>query len=221
MRITIGIADDHISFLQSMSLLIESFAQMQISLQAVDGKDLLQKLSLSGDLPQVCLIDVNMPVLSGPETVKQLTHEFPGIRTIAMSMEEDDASLIKMLHNGCRGWWLKYQTPEELDSAIHEVLDHGYYNADPLNVYHRRLAKDSPQPPTVAQGQPEGPGLQLNEDELRLWQLSASDLSPDLIRDRMGLSEERLRSLQEQLYQKLHVRSRLGACLEAIRRNIT
>lgn len=207
MPLLIGIADDHLSFLQSMSLLIGSFPNMEIILQAHDGQDLLDKLSRSSTRPQICLVDVNMPVLDGPGTMLQLSRDYPEIKTLALSMQENDAALIRMLRAGCRGWWLKYFTPDELERAIREVHQSGFYNADPLNVYHRRQSNYIN----------EGP-IHLTEEERRLLQLSCSELPTDEIDKRLSLPDPQRHSLYNNLYEKLHVRSRLGIAMEGFRR---
>jgi DNA-binding NarL/FixJ family response regulator len=208
MTVQIGIADDHAPFLQSISLLINSFSHMQVILQARNGEELLEKLSRTATKPQICLIDVNMPLLDGPGTVAQLGRDYPDIRTIALSMEDDDVALIRMLKAGCRSWWLKYFAPDELEKAIEEVLRSGFYNADPLNVYHRR------QPAYTNDDE-----LYLTDPERLLLQLSCSDLSGDGIDERLDLPDQQRRALYNSLYEKLHVRSRPGAAMEGIRRS--
>jgi DNA-binding NarL/FixJ family response regulator len=209
MTILIGIADDHQSFLTSISLLINSFSGMRVVLQAHDGQDLLDKMAISLTMPVICLIDVNMPVLNGPVTALKMAAVYPGIRTMAMSMEEDDGRLISMLTAGCRGWWPKHFNPEALEQAILELHQTGYYNADPFNIAFRQEP-----------GYTYVHNITLSREERQLLELSCTPFTLEEIRISMGLREDSLHDLYQTLYARLHVRTRIGAVLEAMRRGI-
>jgi DNA-binding NarL/FixJ family response regulator len=209
MTILIGIVDDHHSFRTSMSMLINSFPGMSVVLQAQDGQDLLDKLLVAEVVPAICLIDVNMPILNGPATASKMAIAHPGIKSLAMSMEEEDSRLISMLRSGCRGWWPKHFTPEALERAILEVHETGYYNADPLNIAFRY----GPDYVYAA-------GAELSVRERQLLELCCTLYTEEEIRIILGISDVFLHELIYSVYAKLHVRSRLGAVLEAIRRGI-
>ena len=97
MKITIGIADDHTLFLKSLSTLINSFPSFRVVLEALNGEDLLSKLRTANPIPDILLLDVNMPVLNGIRTSARITREHPNIKTIALSMKSDDTTVIGML----------------------------------------------------------------------------------------------------------------------------
>src|SRR5690348_10792819 len=107
MTITIGIADDHMLFLRSLSTLINSNPAFEVILEAVNGEDLLAQLGPGKPLPDILLMDVNMPVLNGIKTAERITKEHPSIRTVALSMKADDTSIISMLKAGCCAYLLK------------------------------------------------------------------------------------------------------------------
>src|SRR5580692_4944277 len=107
MKITIGIVDDHQLFLKSLSLLISSFPDFSIVIEALNGKDLIEKLEAKEIIPDILLIDVNMPVMDGLTTVKYLTEHYPVIKTVALSMKDDDATIIGMIKAGCCAYLLK------------------------------------------------------------------------------------------------------------------
>ena len=210
MTINIGIADDHQLFLKSVSILIESFPGYKISVDALNGEILLKKLGQVKLLPDIILLDVNMPVMDGPKTAAALSEKFPAVKLVALSMKEDDASVIKMIKNGCCAYLLKDIHPDELEKALMEVHKTGYYNADVSNIRYRRLIMK----------QQEEEKLHLSDRELVFLKLACSDLPYKNIAEKMHLAERTIDGYRESIFQKLNVQSRVGMVLEALRRNL-
>jgi DNA-binding NarL/FixJ family response regulator len=207
--IQIGIADDHQLFLKSLSLLISTMQRYHIAVEALNGRDLINKIKMSGVIPDVIFIDVGMPVMDGPGTAAYLNENYPQIKMIALSMKDDDMTIIRMLRAGCCAYLLKDIHPDELEKALHEVYTKGYYNADAFNVNYRRLilkARENDQ-------------LSFSAKEQQFLQLACSDLTYKQIASQMFLSERTIDGYRESLFEKLNVKSRTGMVLEAIRRN--
>ena len=101
MKINIGIVDDHQLFLKSLSVLIESFPTFNIVIDALNGEGLLAKLESATTLPDILLLDVNMPVMDGARTAAAINLKYPEIKMVALSMKDDDVSVIKMIKAGC------------------------------------------------------------------------------------------------------------------------
>lgn len=210
MKISIGIADDHQLFLKSLSILLESFPCFHIVVDAVNGEMLLKKLKVLKELPDVLLLDVNMPVMDGPKTAQAISDAYPQIRLVALSMKDDDASVIKMIKAGCCAYLLKEIHPDELERALLEVHKTGYYNADVSNIRYRKLILH----------QQEEEKLQLSQRELHFLNLACSDLTYRQIAEQMHLAERTIDGYRESLFQKLNVQSRVGMVLEALRRGL-
>src|SRR4249919_1742685 len=139
MNITLGIADDHQLFLKSLSLLISSLEDFTIIIEAMNGKDLIEKLEIKKKEPDIILLDVNMPVMDGRQTAEYLSTKYPAIKLVALSMKDDDATIISMIKAGCCAYLLKDIHPEDLNKALHEIHKKGYYNSDASNINYRRL----------------------------------------------------------------------------------
>ena len=209
MKITIGIADDHQLFLKSLSILVESFKTFTILVDALNGEMLLKKLETLKELPDLILLDVNMPVMDGPATAKIISEKYPRIKLVALSMKDDDTSVINMIRAGCCAYLLKEIHPNELEKALNEVYKTGYYNADISNLRYRRLL--------THQKEEE---LHLTDREREFLKLACSDLTYRQIADKMHLSERTIDGYRESLFQKLSVQSRVGMVLEALRRGL-
>ena len=210
MSINIAIADDHQLFLKSISILMESFPSFSIVADAVNGDILLKKLALLPQLPDIIILDVNMPVMDGPKTAAIISEKYPQVKLVALSMKEDDTSVIQMIRAGCCAYLLKDIHPDELEKALHEVHLNGYYNADISNIRYRRLLMK----------QKEDEKLHLTERELTFLKLACSDLTYKQIASQMHLAERTIDGYRESLFEKLAVQSRVGMVLEALRRNL-
>src|SRR5580658_6324282 len=141
MKISIGLADDHQLFLSSLSLLVDNLPEFQIVLQALNGKECLQKISALPTPPDILILDDKMPVMDGCQTAKTISSEYPGIKIVALSMKSDDYSIINMLKAGCCAYLLIDIHPNELEQALIQINQHGYYNADAANINYRRLIR--------------------------------------------------------------------------------
>jgi DNA-binding NarL/FixJ family response regulator len=207
MKIAVGIVDDHQLVLKSLGTLLESFNTFIIVLEALNGKEALDKLRMLSQPPDIVLVDVDMPVMNGFETVKMMQQQYPGTRTVALSMKEDDTSIINMVRAGCCAYLLKDIHPAELEKALHQIHEKGYYNADASNINFRRLMiKASSQS-----------GLQLTEKERNFLRLACSDKTYKQIALEMHLSERTIDGYREALFEKLNVQSRVGMAIETIR----
>jgi DNA-binding NarL/FixJ family response regulator len=208
MKTLIGMVDDHQLFLKSLSLMVESFNQFEVVVEALNGKDLQEKLNGKNQVPDMMLIDVNMPVMDGIETATLLNEKYPAMKLIALSMNDKDQSLIKMFKAGCCAYLLKDIHPTELEKALNQIKENGYYNADMGNVNFRRLLMKAGEKPEVT----------LTDRELQFLKLACSDFTYKKIADEMNLSERTIDGYRESLFEKFHVQSRVGLVLEALRK---
>ncbi|RYY31481.1 MAG: response regulator transcription factor [Chitinophagaceae bacterium] len=208
MKIKVGIADDHLLFLKSLSQLIDSFPDFQVVVDAMNGEALLTQLNKMPDLPDIILLDVDMPVFDGKDTAKIISETYPLIKMIALSMKDDDTSVINMILNGCSAYLLKEIHPSELERALLAVHNTGYYNTD---VSAGRLRK-------IIMNRNSGDDVKLSTKEKVFLQLACSDLTYKEIALRMSLSERTIDGYREGLFEKLNVQSRVGMVLEALRR---
>lgn len=208
MKLTIGIVDDHQLFSKSLSLMLEKMENYEVILEAENGKDLQAKLRNEKLLPQILLVDVNMPLMNGVETATWMTENHPQCKLIALTTNDSDKSIIQMIKAGCYAYLLKDIHPLELHKALQEVWNKGYYNADQSNINFRRLL------------QAERDALKLTDNELRFLTLACSDLTYKQIAHEMNLSERTIDGYRDSLFQKLKVQSRVGMALEAIRKEL-
>jgi len=207
-KINIGIVDDHQLFLKSLSLMLHTFKDYQVVLEAFNGKDLQEKIKSIKSVPDIILLDVNMPIMNGLETAKWLNENFPSIKIVALSMNDDDHIIIGMIKAGCCAYLMKDTHPNELEKALNEINLKGCYNGDASNINYRRLLKA------------EQDNIVLSEKEKIFLQYVCSELTYKEIAARMNLSERTIDGYRENMFHKFNVQSRVGLCLESLRRKI-
>lgn len=206
---TVAIADDHRLIAESLSYLINDSPEFRVILLANNGKLLLEALEKSGNLPDICILDINMPVLNGVETAREISNRFPDIKLLALSMNDDEASVIQMIRAGCRGYLLKDCTQAELHKALHEIFTKGFYYSDFVTgklvhtIHKEEKAAD--------------PGIRLTDREMEFIRYAASEMTYKEIALTMKLSERTIDGYREALFEKLQVKSRVGLVLYAIR----
>ena len=204
-KINIGLVDDHQLFSKSLSLLLSTFENFKVVIDAVNGKDLQVKMAVTPVVPHIMLIDVSMPVMDGEQTTEWLHLVYPNIRLVALSMDDDEATIIKMLKAGCCAYLFKDIHPNDLEHALQEVHRAGYYN--PAINFQKLM--DRKEPVSF-----------LNEKESEFLKLACSELTYKEVAKKMSVSERSIDGYREALFEKLNVQSRTGMALEAIRRGL-
>ncbi len=125
-NITIAIAEDHAKMRAMISSLLKGFG-FKVVIEAPHGKELIEQLSQLELLPDVCLLDINMPVMKGFETACRIRAEYPEIKIAALTANKDIDSLVNMLKNGASSYLVKSSDPSEWKDAISSLVNKGYY----------------------------------------------------------------------------------------------
>lgn len=206
MKGTIGIVDDQQLFLKTVGMFVNTFPDFEVILYASNGPDLLRKLKTQNPLPDILLIDVNMPEMEGAEIVSTIKKTYPSIKMAALSMMEDSQNVIRMIKAGCCAYLLKNMNPNELELALKEILLRGFYNTYVTNMcYQEMFNKES---------------IDLKDREREFLELACSDLTYQQIASKMFLSIKTIDGYRAALFEKFQVKSRVGLVLEAIRQNV-
>ncbi len=207
MIIKIGIVDDHVLFTKSLTLLLNSFDNVKVIVDAINGKDLKNKLLHLDMVPDIMLVDVNMPIMNGIATTAWLREAYPTIKPVALSTDDNDRSVLGMIKAGCCAYLLKDTDPDNLEKALNEIYTTGFFNSDTLHLNLNRVMNN-----TLA--------AELTDKEVELLKYSATDLTYKEIAIQMDVNPKTLDGWRDVLFQKLHVQSRIGLVLEALRRKL-
>lgn len=129
--IRLALADDQHLFRRGMALLLRDMADAQVVLECANGEDLL--IALKKAEVDIVLLDLEMPVLDGTETMKRIRQEFPQVKVIILSTHDEDDFIARLMELGANGYMLKTAEPDEIDTAIRSVAQSGFYLNDAVN----------------------------------------------------------------------------------------
>lgn len=212
MQYSIVIADDHILIAKALTGIIENFKQYKVLYEVEHGKALIEKFNLSKNIPDIVLLDINMPIMDGYETAKWLKQHHPEILILALSMQDDDKTLIKMIKSGARGYLLKNVHPTELEKALDSLVSRGFYYPDwATNKVLMNIAQDDNN---------KSSSLKLNEREIEFLQYAATELTYKEIAEKMFCSPRTVESYRDALFEKLELKTRVGLVVYAIKNGI-
>ena len=113
------IADDETSFAQGLSEALAYEPDIKVTATASNGRD-AARLAVEL-LPDAMLMDLDMPVMSGIEAIRQIKREAPGVEIVVMTVFDDNAHLFEALQAGAKGYLLKNASPEEVAQAVRNV----------------------------------------------------------------------------------------------------
>lgn len=210
MKYTIVITDDHLLIAKAISAMIDGFSNFEVLYEAGNGAELQKKFELPKNIPDIILLDVSMPVMDGFATAKWLREHHPQILIMALSMQDDDASLIKMIQSGARGYLHKNVHPRELETALETLIKKGFYYPDwaTSKVF---LKLSQPDEPVVAST------IAISEREKEFLIHACTELTYKEIGDKMFCSPRTVESYRDSLFEKLEVKTRTALALYAVK----
>lgn len=211
---SIAIVDDHRLLRHGLVELIQKKPAYQVVLEADNGKDFIRKLPTSTEFPDLVLLDINMPEMNGYETAQWLKLNHPQIKVIALSMNNDESSILRMIRNGAKGYLLKDAESEEFYEAIDRVMTMGFYYSD---LVVSALSNSMQSPHGMLQHSSDL--INARELEFLKW-VCSGDLSYKEIADKMNLSVRTIDGYREALFEKLNVKSKVGLVLYAVHNNL-
>lgn len=126
--IKIGLVDDQNLFREGMKLILNTFPELEVSLEADSGQSVLTQLEQHQ--PDVILLDYTMPEMDGFETMQKIKAAYPAIKVIILSMHYDEALMAFMMQNGANGYLLKDENSVTVKTALVQVMETGQYFPD-------------------------------------------------------------------------------------------
>lgn len=210
----VAVVDDHVLLRNGLATLIRQLDSYTVLLEAGNGKDFINQLSPS-NLPDIVLMDINMPGMDGYDTTLWLKRNYPGIKVLALSMYDNESAVIRMMKCGARGYILKDIDPVEFRCALDSLQRKGYYYSELITGKLIHAVNHAAEP-----DQPFKSLVCLNEREIEFLKLACSELTYKEIAERMYLSARTIDGYRDALFEKLNLKSRVGLVMYAIKNGI-
>jgi DNA-binding NarL/FixJ family response regulator len=204
---TIAIVDDHILIAQAIKGIIANFENFETICECENGQELIDKISTRETIPDIVLLDISMPVMDGFETANWLQKNYPDILIMVLSMQNDEQSVIKMVKNGAKSYLLKNSHPRELESALHKLVENGFYYPEwASKIIFSSINKNT-----------NNALSKLTEREKEFLKYTITEKSYKEIAELMFCSPRTVESYRDNLFEKLNLKSRVGLAVYAIK----
>jgi two-component system, NarL family, invasion response regulator UvrY len=210
-KIQVAIVDDHAMMSKALVKFISSFEDYSVLFEAANGREMGTQLQKHG-IPDIVLLDINMPIMDGYETANWLRRHYPQIKVLSLSMNSDESSVIRMLRLGAKGYITKNAEPEELKLALDSVYKKNFYLSDYISgkvISGLNKDVDKVEEPIV-----------LTDKEKEFLQLICTELSYRDIAAQMGISPRTVEDHRHSLFDKMNVKTRVGVVLYAIKHEL-
>jgi DNA-binding NarL/FixJ family response regulator len=209
---SIAIVDDHTLIAEALAGIIDKFRNYQVLYEVDNGKALVEQFRNAKNIPDIVLLDINMPVMDGFETAQWLTQHHPHVRILALSMQDQEETLLKMIRCGARGYLLKNVHPSELEKALDNVIEKGYFYPD--WVTHKVLQNIAGEK-SASKVLPK-----LNDREMEFLKYAVTELTYKEIADKMCCSPRTVETYRDNLFEKFNVKSRVSLVISALKNDM-
>ncbi len=207
MNYSVVVVDDHFLLSQAIGGLVQEFKNFDVLYLCKNGQELLDKFENPKNIPDLVLMDIKMPILNGIETTEKLKKDFPDVKVLALSIEEDEYTILKMLRAGAKGYLMKDTKKDILEKALLEVIQNGqYYTNTVSKILMESIEKNI--------------DTEIKDKELEFIKLACTDMSYKEIAETMFCSYKTVEGYRDSLYKKLGIKNRIGLMLFAIHHNI-
>jgi DNA-binding NarL/FixJ family response regulator len=208
-QFSVVIVDDHTLLSQAIGSMVNTFDNFNVLYTCKNGQDLVEKFSDEENIPDVVLMDINMPIMNGIETTEWITKTHTNVNVMALSVEDEDFTILKMLRAGAIGYLLKDTEKSILEKALIEVVENGFYHTKSVtNLLLRSISGN------------EVEEVVFSKNELQFLKFSCTELTYKEIADRMCLSPKTIDGYRNSLFIKLKVKNRVGLVTYAIKNKI-
>lgn len=207
----LALCDDHQLFRKGLRQLIEDFSTpVEILWEAENGKDALHYFR-SGLVPEILLLDAQMPVMDGEQTASILKTEFPALKILVVSMLDDEARILFFLRQGIRGFVSKDVRPEELEESLNIVSKGGYYFSNAATAHMLETLQGNTKLTD---------NDKLSDKETQFLALSCSEMTYKEIAENMQMSIKSVDYYRISLFEKFNVKSRVGLVIYALKHGL-
>ncbi|CAL2095776.1 Response regulator transcription factor [Tenacibaculum sp. 190524A02b] len=206
--IHIIIVDDHKMFIQGLKALLQDHPHIIVLDEAYNGEDAITLLKKHQKEVDILVLDIEMPIMNGVDTLKTITKLALPIKTLMLTTHSEGNFIKQLISAGANGYMLKDKSAEEFVNALEAVMYEGkYLKGEVLDKYIK--ANETPQPKP----------LHLTKREVEVLQLIATDHTSGEIALKLHIEVSTVQTYRRNLIEKIGVKSSHGLVKFAIERN--
>ena len=215
-KITIAITDDRKALRQSIAERLKETGRIEMLFEAENGEDFLYKMSQRAGfrLPQVVLMDIEMPLKNGIETVREAFALYPEVNFLMLTVFDDDDKIFEAIKAGAVGYLLKEEKPEAIVRAIEEIIEFGGAPMSP-RIARKTMNLLAQATPSV---QTDKNTENLSDREMQVLKFLVDGLDYKNIAEKLEISPNTIRKHIDNIYKKLYVTSRAQAVTIAVKK---
>lgn len=212
MSIKVMIADDHGMIREGIKHLLEFDGSIEVVAEAKDGDECLSFLKKTKTLPEVLLLDINMPKKNGIEVLEQIRNQNIDIKVLMLTVHNEVEYLIKAIDIGADGYLLKDSESSELKKAISYVMSgENYIQPDLIPALNSRLIKRDTEKEKIET---------MTKRETEVLILVANGMFNKEIATKLNISERTVKNHISNIFKKIDVADRTQAAVFAIRNGL-
>ena len=216
--IRVLIADDHALFRRGLEMVLGEDAGIELVGQASDGAEAVQ---LAGEaLPDVVLMDIRMPKITGIEAARQMKDIAPSAKIVILTISDEEEDLFEAIRAGASGYLLKDIPLDEVAAAVRSV--HGGQSLINPSMAGKLLTEFATLARRDAEEEPSkhAPAPKLTEREMEVLRLVARGMNNRDIAKELFISENTVKNHVRNILEKLQIHSRMEAVMIAVREKL-
>jgi len=210
------LVDDHILFRKGVASLLASRPNLTVIGEAGDGCEAMEKVRLLK--PDIILMDVHMPRCNGPSAVREIKNEFPDVKIIMLTVDEQDEMLFESIKSGAQGYTLKKVEPEVLFSMIDTTM-RGEAALSPMMMskilaeyQHTASGKEAEQAKVSQE--------MLTQREIEVLKHIVSGDTNSEIAEALNITENTVKKHLRSILSKLHLQNRIQVAVYAVQEGL-
>lgn len=211
-KIRLLLVDDHPVVRKGIRSCLVSLENLEIVGEAVDGQEAIAKVKELS--PEVVLMDIDMPKMSGLEATRQLRKDFPAVRVLILSVHSNKQYVLQIIQSGAQGYVLKDASPADLVRAIEAVSGgEAFFSPDVSQIVLNQYLAEA------GQGEENGSG-RLTSREREVLAMIAEGQSNKEMASKLGVGVRTIETHRERVMDKLNIHTVAGLTKYAIANGI-